>query len=196
VIGGSQKAISAPSGLTIVSVSADAKEVMKNRKNPIVGFYCNLTIWENYYKEKWFPYTMPISDIIGLATAVDNILEEGINNVLLRHERIAYATKEAFKEYGLKLYLEKGYSNTVTVVEIPKEIGAKNLTNKLLKDYNLILVTSLGEYADKVIRIGHMGENARLEKIIPVLNFIDEALGELGYECNKSLVNLFNKHYK
>lgn len=65
-LGGSQKAISAPAGLTIVSISEDAKNSMKNRKMPIVGFYLNLTIWENYYENKWFPYTMPINEIIGV----------------------------------------------------------------------------------------------------------------------------------
>lgn len=194
-LGGSQKAISAPAGLTIVSISDDAKYVIKNRKTSVTGFYCNLGIWENYYKNKWFPYTMPISDIMGLDKAMDNILEEGIEEVLSRHEKIAKATREAIKEYGLDLYLEEGYSNTVTVVEIPDYIGAKNLADYLLKHYNLVLATSLGEYSDKVIRIGHMGENAKLEKIVPVLNFIDEALKRLGFEGKERLVDLFNKHY-
>ena len=109
-LGGSQKAISAPAGLTIVSISKDAKRAMKERKTPVAGFYCNLRIWENYYDNKWFPYTMPISDIMGLDKAIDNILEEGIENVLNRHEKIANATRKAIREYGLELYLEKGYS--------------------------------------------------------------------------------------
>ena len=71
---------------------------------------------------------MPINEIIALDKAIDNILEEKIENVLARHEKIATATRKAFTEYGLKLYLENGYSNTVTAVEIPKEIGALNLT--------------------------------------------------------------------
>lgn len=122
-LGGSQKAISAPTGLTIVSISEDAKNSMKNRKMPIVGFYLNLTIWEKYYENKWLPYTMPINEIIGLDRAIDNILEEKLENVLTRHEKIASATRKAFTEYGLKLYLESGYSNTVTAVEIPENIG-------------------------------------------------------------------------
>ncbi|SCH35656.1 pyridoxal-phosphate-dependent aminotransferase family protein [Romboutsia sp. Marseille-P6047] len=194
-LGGSQKAISAPAGLTIVSISDEAKCVIRNRKTPIIGFYCNLGIWENYYRNKWFPYTMPISDIMGLDKAIDNILEEGIGNVLIRHKKIANAVRKSIKEYGLNLYLEEGYSNTVTVVEIPSNIGAKKLTDNLLKKYNLILATSLGNYSDKVIRIGHMGENARVEKLIPVLNFIDESLRYLGFEGNGRLVELFNKYY-
>ena len=194
-LGGSQKAISAPAGLTIVSISEDAKNSMKNRKMPIVGFYLNLTIWENYYENKWFPYTMPINEIIGLDRAIDNILEEKLENVLARHEKIASATRKAFTEYGLKLYLESGYSNTVTAVEIPENIGALNLTKHMLEKYNTLVATSLCDYKDKLLRIGHMGENANLELIIYVLNVIDKSLKDLGFNGNGSLVELFNKHY-
>ena len=194
-LGGSQKAISAPAGLTIVSISEDAKNSMKNRKTPIVGFYLNLTIWENYYENKWFPYTMPINEIIGLDRAIDNILEEKLENVLARHEKIASATRKAFTEYGLKLYLESGYSNTVTAVEIPENIGALNLTKHMLEKYNTLVATSLCDYKDKLLRIGHMGENANLELIIYVLNIIDKSLKDLGFNGNGSLVELFNKHY-
>ena len=194
-LGGSQKAISAPTGLTIVSISEDAKNSMKNRKMPIVGFYLNLTIWEKYYENKWFPYTMPINEIIGLDRAIDNILEEKLENVLTRHEKIASATRKAFTEYGLKLYLESGYSNTVTAVEIPENIGALNLTKHMLEKYNTLVATSLCDYKDKLLRIGHMGENANLEFIIYVLNVIDRSLKDLGFNGNRSLVELFNKHY-
>lgn len=194
-LGGSQKAISAPTGLTIVSISEDAKNSMKNRKMPIVGFYLNLTIWEKYYENKWFPYTMPINEIIGLDRAIDNILEEKLENVLARHEKIASATRKAFTEYGLKLYLESGYSNTVTAVEIPENIGALNLTKHMLEKYNTLVSTSLCDYKDKLLRIGHMGENANLEFIIYVLNVIDRSLKDLGFNGNGSLVELFNKHY-
>lgn len=194
-LGASQKAISAPAGLCIVSVSEDAKNAMKNRQVPIIGFYSNLTIWQDYYEKKWFPYTMPINEIIALDKAIDNILEEKIENVLARHEKIATATRKAFTEYGLKLYLENGYSNTVTAVEIPKEIGALNLTKHILQKYNMLISTSLSDYKDKLLRIGHMGENARLEYVVYVLNTIDKSLKELGFDSDKNLVELFNKYY-
>lgn len=194
-LGGSQKAISAPTGLTILSLSEEAKQVIKNRKTYVKGFYCNLNIWDDYYEKKWFPYTMPISDILGLDRAIDNIIEEQVDNVIKRHKKIAIATREALKEFGLNLYLESGYSNTVTVACIPEKIGALNLIKHMEKKYNTLIATSLGEYKDKVIRIGHMGENARIEKIIYVLNILEKSLKELGFETSKNLVELFNKYY-
>jgi len=196
VLGGSQKAISAQPGLSIVSVSEDAKNAMKNRKSKIIGFYCNLTIWENYYEQKYFPYTMPISDIISLDRALENILEEGIENTIKRHEKVAKATREALKEYGGELFLNSGYSNTVTALVIPENIGALNLTKYIGEKYNTIIGTSLGEYVDKLLRIGHMGENAKLDKIIYILDILDNSLKDLGFKGNGSLVSLFNKYYK
>ena len=196
VLGGSQKAISAQPGLSIVSVSEDAKNAMKNRKSKIIGFYCNLTIWENYYEQKYFPYTMPISDIISLDRALENILEEGIENTIKRHERIAKATRDALREYGGELFLNSGYSNTVTALVIPESIGALNLTKYIGEKYNTIIGTSLGEYVDKLLRIGHMGENAKLDKIIYILDILDNSLKDLGFKGSGSLVSLFNKYYK
>ncbi|WP_018591260.1 pyridoxal-phosphate-dependent aminotransferase family protein [Terrisporobacter glycolicus] len=196
VLGGSQKAVSAQPGLSIVSVSEDAKNTMKNRKSKIIGFYCNLTIWEDYYEQKYFPYTMPISDIISLDRALENILEEGIENTIKRHERIAKSTREALKEYGGELFLNSGYSNTVTALVIPENIGALNLTKYIGEKYNTIIGTSLGEYVDKLLRIGHMGENAKLDKIIYILDILDNSLKDLGFKGNGSLVSLFNKYYK
>ena len=194
-LGGSQKAISSPAGLTIVSLSEDAVNTIKQRKEPVTGFYCNLGIWENYYEKKCFPYTMPISDILALDRAIDNVLDEKIENVLNRHKKIAIATRNAIKEYGLELYLKDGYSNTVTGVKIPQNIGALNLKDHILNKYNVLLATSLGEYEDKILRIGHMGENAKLEYIIYVLNVIENGLSDLGFKGNGKLVELFNKYY-
>ena len=83
---GSQKALSAPPGLTMLSVSDDAIKAMENRKTPIASFYCNILTFKNYYKDKWFPYTMPISDIIGLNKAISNVLHD--KTILKRHHII------------------------------------------------------------------------------------------------------------
>ena len=78
--------VSAPPGLTFVVVSDDAKEKIKTRKTPIASFYANLAVFEGYYEKKWFPYTMPISDIYGLRAAFDNIAAD--KDLYARHKRI------------------------------------------------------------------------------------------------------------
>lgn len=195
VLGGSQKAFSAQPGLTMVSVSSDAQKAIDNRKTPVTGFYCNLNIWKTYYEDKWFPYTMPISDIMSLDTAINNVLEEKPENVIERHEKIAYAVRNAVTEFGLELFLKNGFSNNVTAVKIPAEIGALNLKNHIRDKYNTIITTSLEPYQNEILRIGHMGENAHYDRTLFILNVIGNALKDMGFKSQYNLAQLFNKYY-
>lgn len=85
-----------------------ANSAINSRQTPIRPFYANLKVFFNYYEEKWFPYTMPISDINGLRVAIENI--EADSEIYERHARIAKATRAAIVASGLKLYANSGYS--------------------------------------------------------------------------------------
>ena len=194
--GGTQKAISAPVGLAIVSVSADAQKAMDNRKTPIASFYANLQVFKGYAEKEYLPYTTSAGDVAALDAALDNILDEGIETVLARHDRIASAVREAAQAYGLELFLDSDRSNTVTAIRIPEEIGALRLQDHLSENYNLLVATSLAQYADVILRIGHMGENAFIDKLIYVLSIIDNGLRDLGFAGNGDLAQLFIDIYK
>jgi len=190
-LGGSQKVVSAPPGLTFLSISDDAFKSMENRKDPIASFYCNLLVWKDYYKNKWFPYTQPISDILGLRAAIDNILEEGKENIIKRHLKIADAAREAVKAAGLELYIKEGYANTVTVIKVPEGIDDKRLRNTMLEKYGVFIAGSFGYLEGKVIRIGHMGENARIDKVAYTLHALQRSLVELGFKSERNIVEVF-----
>ncbi len=189
--GGSQKAVSAPPGLSFVVVSEDAKNAMKNRKTPIASFYANLTTFFNYYEEKWFPYTMPISDIYGLRAAFDNIAADP--DILKRHAIIGSAARETLKAAGLKLHLESGFSNTVTVFDVPEEITADAILKEMKEKHNIMLAGSFDEFSGKVIRIGHMGANATISNMIETFTALDKVLRELGVNLKISLPEYFLK---
>lgn len=191
ILGGSQKCVSAPPGLTFLSISEDAFNAMKNRKKPITSFYCNLLIWENYYENKWFPYTQPISDIMGLSEAINNLLED--REIIIRHDKIAEATRKAVLEAGLSLYIKQGYSNTVTVIEIPEDINDTELRNYMLEKYNVLIAGSFGYLGGKVIRIGHMGENARADKVSYTLFALQKSLEHFNFNCKCDISSCFLK---
>lgn len=184
--GGSQKAISAPIGLTLVTISEDAKHAMENRKTKIPSFYANLTIFNNYYENKWFPYSMPISDIKGLRAALDNIKKD--DSMLERHARIAEMTRNALTNAGLKLYAENGYSNTVTVFSIPNGVTAEEILKRLRTEHNILLAGSFDVMAGEVIRIGHMGYNCTEENMKETLEALEAVLRKLGVKLENSLV--------
>lgn len=190
--GGSQKAVSAPPGLTFVTLSEDAKAAMENRKTPIASFYCNLTIFKDYYKNQWFPYTMPISDIYGLGAAMELIRDD--KDLYDRHKKIAKATREAVKASGLKLHLQSGYSDTVTVFNVPEGILADDILDRMQKVHNIMLAGSFGELEGKVIRIGHMGASANISDMLAVMAGLDETLKYLGWQAEGSLLEQFQKY--
>lgn len=187
--GGSQKAVSAPPGLTFVTVSDDAKSKMKNRKTPIASFYANLATFEGYYEKKWFPYTMPISDIYGLRAAFDNIATD--KELLSRHETIGTAARYALTKAGLHLHLNSGYSNTVTVFDVPKETTAEAILTMMRQKHQIMLAGSFDSLAGKVIRIGHMGANATFENMIATMTALSDTLRSLGVPLTGDLGMLF-----
>lgn len=183
--GGSQKAISCPIGLTLITMSEDAKRTMKSRKTKVASFYANLLSFEDYYEKKWFPYSMPISDIYALREALINIKED--KGFLKRHAEIAAKTRTALTRAGLELYAENGYSNTVTVFRIPGGITAADILKTMREDHNIMLAGSFDVMAGEVIRIGHMGYNCTEKNMKETLHTLDSTLRKLGVELKANL---------
>lgn len=192
--GGSQKALSAPIGLTFLGVSDKAIEVMQNRKTPIASFYANILSYVGYYEKKWFPYTMPISDIYGFGTALENILDD--KAIFERHKIIAQATRKAVEAAGLKQYIRRGYSDTVTAIVLPEGISAKTLLDIMTKRFHIMISGCFGELAGKVIRIGHMGENANIADIAQTLAALGDTLTELGVTLKCDMRKIFLEETK
>ena len=188
--GGSQKALSAPPGLAMVWVSDRAFKAMEDRKTPIASFYANILVFKDYYENKWFPYTMPISDITGLRQALDNFLADG--DVYERHTKIATATRYALQKGGLKLYLESGYSNTVTVLEVPEGMTDEQILRGMEKDYGIMISGCFDVLAGKVVRIGHMGENANAAD---TLRALQGTMEKHGVKISCDLADAFMESY-
>ncbi len=163
VLGGSQKCLSAPSGLTFLSVSTDAKEKMKKRNHPIIGFYANLMIWDDWYSKKKFPYTQPVNEIKALHLAAKRVVDD--KNVFNRHHEQAQKVRETIKSLGLSLYPKAGFSDTVTAFVVPEGPSEMDIRQYMLEQKGILLAGSLGYLQGKVIRIGHMGYNCTPEKV-------------------------------
>ena len=174
---GSQNAISAPPVLAFVVLSPDAKAKIKERKTPIPSFYANLKVFFTYYEDKWFPYTMPISDIYGLAQAMENIKKDAA--LYQRHADCASYTRDRLRSMGLTLYPAEGYSNTVTSFLVPDGMTDKEILGGMLENHNIMLAGSFGTFGGKLIRIGHMGTNATMENVMETLDALEDVLRHL-----------------
>ena len=162
---------------------------MKERKTKIASFYANLLTFEDYYKNKWFPYSMPVSDIYGLREALKNIQED--TDFLKRHREIAAKTRAALTRAGLELYAENGYSNTVTVFRIPNGVTAADILKVMREEHNIMLAGSFDVMAGEVIRIGHMGYNCTEENMKMTLTALDATLKNLGVVLKAGLCEEF-----
>ncbi|MDY5770256.1 MAG: alanine--glyoxylate aminotransferase family protein [Anaerovoracaceae bacterium] len=190
--GGSQKALSCPPGLTMLWVSDRAFKAMEDRKTPIAAFYANILLFKDYYEKQEFPYTMPVSDINGLRVALENYFQMR-DTTYDRHARIAAATRKALTEGGLKLYLEKGWSNTVTCISVPEGITDKEILEGMEKDYNIMISGCFDVLAGKIVRIGHMGENAYEDKVADTLAALQGTLEKKGIQVKCDLAETFRK---
>lgn len=193
-LGASQKCLSAPPGLTFLSISEIAWKVITNRKTPIAGYYCNLAVWRAWYEKKWFPYTQPISDIYALDVAVDRLIND--TKKYERHNNIANAVRTALTNAGLSLYPYSGWSNTVTAIEVSNGIDEKAIRDYLVENHNIILAGAFGELEGKVLRIGHMGENCREDKVYIALKYLDKTLRNFGIKLNKEVHIEFANYFE
>lgn len=96
---------------------------------------------ENALENKYFPYTMPSSDMLGLGAALDNILAEGIENVFKRHkENFDYARK--IEELGLELFRKWFLSDSLSIFS-SKNLSSEEFRNLILKEHNIFIVRLL-----------------------------------------------------
>ncbi len=157
-IGGAQKGLMLPPGMSFNAVSDKALAASKTSKLPKSFF-----AWDdmlNMNKVGFFPYTPATNMIQGLAVAIDMLHEEGLDNVFARHDRLAEATRRAVRTWGLEILCRdpKFYSPTVTAVLLPEGHDADAFRALALDTFNISYGASFGPYAKKYFRIGHLGD--------------------------------------
>ena len=157
-VGGSQKGLLLPPGLSFNAISHKALEASKKATMPKHYWDWNAMLENN--KTGFYPYTPATTLIYGLDEALDMLMEEGLDNVFARHARLAEATRLAVKAWGLEILCKNPaeYSNTLTTVLLPEGYDADNLRKTILDEYNMALGASFNKVKGKVFRIGHLGD--------------------------------------
>jgi alanine-glyoxylate transaminase / serine-glyoxylate transaminase / serine-pyruvate transaminase len=156
-VAGSQKGFMLPTGLAIVCVSQKALKAGETAKLPRCFFDYRDMIKAN--AQGYFPYTPAATLLRGLRVSVDMLLEEGLENVFARHNRLASAVRAAVEAWGLRTCAQgpEWYSDTVTAVVVPEGFDANAVINTAYYRYDLSLGTGLNKVNGKVFRIGHLG---------------------------------------
>jgi len=178
-VSGSQKGFMLPTGLGIVCASPKAMAAMESAKlaRTFFAFEDMLKTNDNGY----FPYTPATIMMRGLRESVNMLLEEGLESVFERHNRMATAVRKAVDAWGLRL-VAKGpqwHSDTVSAIYVPEEFDGNEVVRHAYRHYNLALSVSLAKIAGRAFRIGHLGDLNELMILTPLVG-AEMAMKDLG----------------
>ncbi|MGA2626954.1 MAG: alanine--glyoxylate aminotransferase family protein [Candidatus Bathyarchaeia archaeon] len=180
--GASQKALSAPPGLTLLSISKDAWNAIDHKKSPVKNSYLSITDYrDTWLKEKRFPFTPMVSDIYALNEAADELLEEGLESSFKRHRMVADACRDGAEKIGFNLWAKRreDASNTVTAMKIPSFTTDSEVVNHMVQKYGILIGGGYKETKGELLRIGHMGYHATLTNIMTTLAALEGTLADL-----------------
>ena len=157
-VGGSQKGLMLPPGLSFNAVSDKALAASKSAGLPRSYWRWDEMLVSN--KTGFFPYTPATNLLYGLREALRMLDEEGLDNVFRRHDRHAEATRAAVRAWGLEILCvdPAEYSSALTAVLLPDGHDEAALRALVLERFNMSLGQGLGKLKGRVFRIGHLGD--------------------------------------
>lgn len=184
-VAGPQKCLSGVPGMSLVSVSPEAWARMEAMKKPLRGSFLSLLDWKTTWLENGrFPYTPSVSDVYALESVLQQTLEEGVANVVARHQVSARASRAAVRALGLELWAESEEisSSCCTAVTMPEGLDDASLRNTMRNKYGVMISGGYGDVAGKLFRLGHMGLSAHPTSVIAQIGVLERSLVDIGHE--------------
>jgi alanine-glyoxylate transaminase / serine-glyoxylate transaminase / serine-pyruvate transaminase len=181
---GSQKAISAPPGMSPITVSPAAEEVFRKRKTKVQSWYFDLTTAMNYWgKERLYHHTPPISLIFALREAMRLVVEEGLEARWERHRVNQLALIAGLEAMGLDLFVKNPADRlpTVTAVTVPSGVDDLKVRNQLLDEFNIEIAGGFGAVKGKIWRVGLMGYCSQKPNVLLFLAALEKCLFDQGF---------------
>jgi aspartate aminotransferase-like enzyme len=178
VIGGSQKGVMLPPGLAFVSVSDKAWKMADAAKTP--KFYFNFKKERENLSKNQTTWTSPVTLIIGLNAAIKMLQDEGLENVLKRHDKLARATRAGALALGLKLFPKESPSNALTAIEAPAGVDGQAIYKDLRVKYGITGAGGQDKLKGKIFRIAHLGYADTFD-VITAIAGIEMVLKGLGH---------------
>src|SRR5256885_7526282 len=157
-VGGAQKGLMLPPGMSFNAVSDKALAASKNSQ--LTKSFWDWADMITMNKIGFFPYTPATQMLHGLKASIEMLHEEGLDNVFARHDKMAEATRRAVRAWGLEIMCREPryYSPTITAVMLPQGHDADAFRNLALDHFNISYGSSFGAHAGKYFRIGHLGD--------------------------------------
>ncbi len=175
---GTQKCLSVPPGMSPITISRKACDVIGNRKSKVQSWYLDLTMLQKYWSdERVYHHTAPISTIYALWQGLVLVLEEGLEKRWERHQKLGDELKSRLMERGFEMFAKEGYRlPNLTAACLPAGMDDKASRKRLLDEFNIEIGAGLGAVAGKIWRIGLMGETCKEDTIAVFIGAVDHLM--------------------
>ena len=179
-----QKCVGSPPGLSPITLSPRAVDVLRLRESPVQSFYLDLLQLERYWlTDRVYHHTASMSMIYALREALIMAVEEGLETRYERHQRNADALKAGFAVLGMRALAPQGAQATpLTAAVVPEGIDEAAIRRSLLSEYGIEIGGGFGPLAGKIWRVGLMGESSQAKHVLTLLHALEALLSRQGLE--------------
>jgi alanine-glyoxylate transaminase/serine-glyoxylate transaminase/serine-pyruvate transaminase len=176
-----QKCFGAPPGLSILVLSEKAMEKRRSMEE-IPAYYSDVLKWLPIMKDPSKYFSTPcVNEIRAFYESTKIVLEEGMEQRFLRHERVARAIRAALGKLGFSFFTQEPFlATTLSVAKYPEGVEDKSFRSTYYEN-GIVVAGGLGETAGKVFRMGHMG-NLSVSQVYFALDALERTLSSLGYK--------------
>lgn len=194
---GTQKCISCPPGLTPLTFSEAAVQVLKKRKTPVPNWYLDMSMVKNYWNsERKYHHTAPINMMYGILEALRIISEEGLEARFARHILNHKALVAGVEAMGLKMLVpESERLPTLNTVVVPQGVEDPKVRKALLEGFGIEIGGGLGALSGKIWRIGLMGHSSTRRNVLLFLAALQSILKAQGVKAGSGALEAAESVY-
>lgn len=189
VYSGTQKCLSCPPGISPVSFSQRAVEVIEKRESKTPSWFLDQKLVMGYWgggAKRAYHHTAPVNSLYAFHESLVMLEEEGLENAWARHQYHHNALRAGLEAMGIGFLVEEAYRlPQLNSVFVPEGVDEAEVRSKLLANYNLEIGAGLGALAGKVWRIGLMGSACNKQNVLLCLSALENTLSAMNADITK-----------
>lgn len=182
VITGGQKGLSSIPGVSLIAFSDRAWEVIERRKRTLTHWCLDARLAHQFWYNKSYHYTAPVSGILALHEALRLVCEETLPKRFDRHLRCSRALQAGIEGLGLRLYIDgPSRLNSVVGLHLPEGLAQADLMQHISHHHG---VEISGAFGANIVRIGQMGEQCRTHHLFRTVHALGTSVRALGHQVD------------
>jgi len=175
---GGQKGLASIPGVSLIAFSDHVWPVILGRTAPMPHWCLDARLARQFWEEKGYHYTAPVSGILALHEALRQVCQETLEKRFERHLLCSQGLQQAIEAMGLKLFVEPhSRLNSVVGISVPDDVKAADVLTTMSRLYR---VEISGAFGLNIVRIGQMGEQSRAHNLFRTLHALGMSIKASG----------------